>query len=52
MEKNKPDQISREEQQAPKYEPPKVISLSKDEILEELGPARAVYGTLVNGAGC
>jgi len=29
--------------EAPKYEPPKVITLDKDEILEELGPARACY---------
>jgi hypothetical protein len=32
----------------PQYEPPKVITLSKDEILEELGPARACY-TLSSG---
>lgn len=33
------------EEKEPQYEPPKVITLSKDEILEELGPARAGYGT-------
>jgi hypothetical protein len=29
------------EYEAPRYEPPKVITLDKDEILEEMGPARA-----------
>jgi hypothetical protein len=28
----------------PKYEPPKVVTLDKKMILEELGPARTVYG--------
>jgi len=41
----KPKEILEEkEEELPKYEPPKVISLDKDEILEELGPARACYG--------
>jgi len=43
MENVKPKEILKQEK-LPKYEPPKVISLSKDEILEELGPARALYG--------
>jgi hypothetical protein len=38
MEKTKPIQIAKEK---PKYEPPKVITLSKEKILAELGPARA-----------
>ena len=38
-----------EEQELPKYEPPRVITLEKEEILEELGPARAVYGQMVAG---
>ena len=29
--------------EAPEYEPPQVITLDEDEILEELGPARACY---------
>ena len=34
------------EEKKPQYEPPKVISLSKDELLEELGPAQAITGPL------
>jgi hypothetical protein len=33
-----------EEKQLPKYETPKVITYTDEEILEELGPAQAVYG--------
>jgi hypothetical protein len=32
----------------PLYEPPQVITYTQDEILEELGPAQALYG---NGPG-
>ena len=28
----------------PQYEPPKVITFGKDELLEELGPAQAITG--------
>ena len=38
-----------EEQELPEYEPPRVITLEKEDILEELGPARAVYGQMVAG---
>ena len=34
----------------PKYEAPEVITYTDEEILEELGPAQAVYGTVpING---
>ncbi len=33
-----------EEQELPVYEPPQVITYTDEEILEELGPAQAVYG--------
>jgi hypothetical protein len=33
-----------EQQERIEYEPPKVITLDVEEILEELGPARACYG--------
>lgn len=45
MEREKTNQVSTErKKQLPKYEPPKVVSLTKSQILEELGPARASYG--------
>ena len=28
-----------------KYEPPQVVTYTGDEILEELGPAQALYGS-------
>ncbi len=38
--------------ETPEYEPPKVITLDEDEILEELGPARACYGYNGSVIGC
>ena len=35
------------DKELPKYEAPEVISYTDEEILEELGPAQAVYGTTV-----
>lgn len=32
------------DKQLPEYEAPKVITYTDEEILEELGPAQAVYG--------
>jgi hypothetical protein len=40
MKKRKPEQIT-DRRQETKYEPPRVVSISKQEILAELGPARA-----------
>jgi hypothetical protein len=37
--------------QLPMYEPPVVVTVTQDEILEELGPAQALYGQL-GGIGC
>lgn len=34
-------------EEKPEYEAPQVITYSDEEILEEMGPAQAVYGTLV-----
>ena len=33
-----------ESKQLPDYEAPQVITYTEEEILEELGPAQAVYG--------
>ena len=33
-----------ERNKLPKYEVPEVITYTNEEILEELGPAQAVYG--------
>jgi len=33
-----------EPQTVPAYEPPKVTTYTDEEILEEMGPAQAVYG--------
>ena len=52
MENTKPMEILNKEEQLPKYEPPKVITLNKDEILEELGPAQAIYGGTPNSGLC
>lgn len=34
-------------EEKPEYETPQVTTYSDEEILEEMGPAQAVYGTLV-----
>jgi hypothetical protein len=34
-------------EEKPVYETPQVTTYSDEEILEEMGPAQAVYGTLV-----
>jgi hypothetical protein len=34
------------DKQLPEYEAPKVITYTDEEILEELGPAQAVYGRI------
>ena len=31
----------------PEYEAPQVVTYSDEEILEEMGPAQAVYGTVI-----
>jgi hypothetical protein len=33
-------------EEKPEYEAPQVISYSDEEILEEMGPAQAVYGVI------
>jgi hypothetical protein len=30
----------------PEYQPPQIVSHSDEEILEEMGPAQAVYGII------
>ena len=40
-----------DEKKLPKYEPPKVVTYTEEEILEELGPAQANYGGLTGGTG-
>lgn len=32
----------------PEYEPPEVITYTDEEILEQLGPAQALYGSITN----
>lgn len=38
-----------EEKQLPEYKAPQVMTYTEEEILEELGPAQAIYGDLPNG---
>ena len=38
-----------EEKKLPVYEVPEVITYTDEQILEELGPAQAIYGGLQNG---
>ncbi len=52
MENTKPVEILNKEERLPKYEPPKVITLNTDEILEELGPARACYNYVTGSVTC
>jgi hypothetical protein len=35
------------DKETPTYEAPEVTTYTDEEILEELGPAQAVYGTVV-----
>lgn len=51
MDNAKPEELLKE-QEHPRYEPPQVITLDKDEILEELGPARACYNYSGSVVGC
>ncbi len=52
MENTKPVEILNKEERLPRYEPPKVITLNTDDILEELGPAQAIYGGTNSGGIC
>jgi len=33
-------------EQLPAYEPPQIVTYSEEDILEELGPAQTLYGTI------
>jgi hypothetical protein len=35
-----------EDKKMPEYETPEVVTYTDEEILEELGPAQAIYGSL------
>jgi hypothetical protein len=35
-----------EDKKMPEYEVPEVVTYTDEEILEELGPAQAIYGSL------
>jgi hypothetical protein len=34
------------EEPRPEYQPPQIVSYSDEEILEEMGPAQAIYGII------
>jgi hypothetical protein len=38
-----------EDKKMPEYEAPQVITYTDEEILEELGPAQAIYGNKLPG---
>jgi hypothetical protein len=40
-----------EDKKMPEYEAPKVTTYTDEEILEELGPAQAVYGGVPSNNG-